>query len=306
MRYYWVILILLIACSPSAEPQPAPVIPEPQPAIIEKPLPPAAQPPGETAVHGVKQTGSLGTFAYGLSDDNRVLHIEKTGALWEYEYSNGRLIGISGPENIEFFYDQGKLARIDLGSSNLVLSYDNAGRLLNVEGGRENLHMEYDSANHLRSVKRGVAGETLIDYDKQDKVKYLTRGLVTTDVEFDDKNRVRNFDGGDTNFILGYWRDDKMISLTGKTFGTGLTISYGSGHPPFEAKFIHADDDSVFNSGNTEALYKVVDEYTYCKFIRRLPGVLFDGISYTYYTNYFGGDIVDYIKMQFACVPYEA
>jgi len=130
MRYFIALLIILVACSPTVEVEQAEPIPEPQPIIYEKPLPPVPISQSETAVHGVKQTGSLGTFAYGLSEDNRLLHVEKTGALWEYEYSEGRLIGISGPESIEFFYERGKLTRIDLGSSDVKFSYDNAGIII--------------------------------------------------------------------------------------------------------------------------------------------------------------------------------
>ena len=152
-----------------------------------------------------------------------------------------------------------------------------------------------------------MAGETSIDYDKQGKIKYLTRGLITTNVYFDDKNRVRNFDADDTKFIIGYWRDNKVISLTGMTFGQGLTVSYGPDYPPLQAKMIYENNDnSVFTAAYTDTLYTAVDQYVYCKYIRRLKELLFEGISYAFYVNYFKGDLAGYLQMQFACIPYEA
>ena len=151
-----------------------------------------------------------------------------------------------------------------------------------------------------------VCGETKLDHDKEGKIISLTRGLKKTEVFYDDKNRVRNFDADDTKFIFGYWRDDKVISLTGKTFGAGLGLSYGPDYPPFEAKLVHVDDDSTFTSAYTETLYTVVDDYVYCVHVRRLKDLLFEGISYAFYVNYFKGDLPGYIARHFICLPYEA
>ncbi len=297
-------MCILVACVPVPE---AKVEPTSTPPIVAPTLAIAReQSSAEPATRTVKQEGSLGTVVYGLTEDNRVVRIEKTDAVWEYLYENGRLTEIRGPENVEFMYQRGKLASVDSGPLKLEFRYDSRGRLVEVKGFKETLHMEYDSLDLLRGVKRGVAGETGIDYDKQGKIKYLTRGLVTTNVYFDDKGRVRNFDADDVKFILGYWRDGKIISLTGKTFGAGLTASYGPGYPPFEADIISSEDASKFTSPYTDTLYKVVDTYLYCKHVRRLKDVLFDGISYTFYVNYFKGDLPGYLAMQFACVPYEA
>ena len=300
---FW--MCILVACvpvpepikEPTPEPVSEPVVEEP---VIEQKF--ESEPPTRT----VKQAGNIGTFVYGLTEDNRIVRIEKTGAVWEYRYDRGRLVKITGPENIEFFYDRDKLSAIDSGATKLQFEYDARGRLTTVKGGRETLNIWHDTLDYVRGVKRGVAGETSIDYDKQGKVKYLTRGPITTNVFFDDRGRVRNFDADNTKFILGYWRDDKVISLSGKTFGQGLAISYGPDYPPFEATLVHAEDKSKFTSAYTDTLYKVVDEYTYCKYIRRLKEVLFDGISYTFYTSYFKGDLPGYFAMQFACLPYEA
>lgn len=85
-----------------------------------------------------------------------------------------------------------------------------------------------------------------------------------------------------------------------------MTVSYGPDFPPFEAGIISPDDKSKFTAAYTDALYKVVDEYVYCRHVRRLKEVLFEGISYAFYVNYFKGDLAGYIAMQFKCVPYES
>ncbi len=304
MKVFLLLLLLLIACRPDYVPEK-----KPEPASLpamETPIPEQKQFESEPATRTVKQTGSIGTFIYGLSEDNRMVNIEKTGAAWKYNYENGRLAEITGPQDIEFLYAQDKLVAIDFGSTKLQLKYDSRGRLVEVKGAQETLHIDYDSLDQIRGVRRGVAGETSIDYDKEGRIKYLTRGKITTNVFFDDKNRVRNFDADDTKMIFGYWRDDKLISLTGTTFGSGLTASYGPDYPPFEASIISAEDKSKFTGAYTDTLYKVVDEYLYCKYVRRLKEVLFEGISYAFYVNYFKGDLTGYIAMQFKCVPYEA
>ena len=165
--------------------------------------------------------------------------------------------------------------------------------------------MDYDSWDNLRAVRRGVAGKTEFDYDDNGMIKRITHGPVTN-VFYDDRNRVRNFDADDTQFIAGYWRDDKVISFSGKTFGQGLTVSYGPVHPPFEAKVIYSGDDSVFTAAYTNTLYKVVDDYVYCKYVRRLKDVSFDGVSYAFFVNYFKKGLPEYLAMQSACVPYES
>lgn len=303
-RLFALLLFLLLACRPDYVPEKKP---EPTAApAVETPAPEQKKFEAEPATRTVKQTGSIGTFVYGLSEDNRIVNIEKTGSKWKYEYENGKLAEINGPQNIEFLYEQNKLSAIDFGATKLQFKYDSRGRLVEIKGAQETLHVDYDSLDQIRGIRRGVAGETSIDYDKEGKIKYLTRGKVTTNVFFDDKNRVRNFDADDTKMIFGYWRDDKLISLSGMTFGGGLTVSYGPDYPPFEANIISSEDKSKFTAAYTDTLYKVVDEYMYCKYVRRLKEVLFEGISYAFYVNYFKGDLAGYIAMQFKCVPYES
>ncbi len=297
---FWI--LILAACVPVSEiKEPAPITQEPVAEQVSVSLPGKLEP----ATRTVKQTGNLGTFVYGLSEDNRLVRVEKTGAVWDYHYENGRLAEISGPELIEFLYLNDRLSAIDVGAVKFQFTYDSRGRLVEVKGPQENLHVDYDTLDRIRAVRRGVAGATGFDYDNQGNIKHLTRGSIVTNVFFDDRGRVRNFDADDTKFILGYWRDDKLISLTGKTFGPGLSVSYGPDYPPFEAKIVHESDDSTFTSAYTDTLYKVVDEYVYCKYVRRLKEVLFEGISYSFYVNYFNGDLPGYLAMQFACLPYE-
>jgi len=293
-------MCMLVACTPVAEEvKKAPVSPE-----VKEPVVAPSSLKEEPVTRTVKQTGSLGTFVYGLSEDNRILSIEKTGALWKYKYENGRLASISGPQNIDFIYNKTKLGAIHSGPNRLNFMYDLRDRLVEVKGAQETLHMDYDSIDEIRAVRRGIAGETSIDYDKKGKIKYLTRGPVTTNVYFDDRNRVRSFDAGDSKFILGYWRDDKLISLT--ALGPGVAVSYGPDYPPFEADVISASDNSQFTAAYTDTLYKVVDEYIYCQYVRALKDVLFEGTSYTVYVNYFKGDMAGYLAMQYRCIPYES
>lgn len=259
----------------------------------------------ETVTRTVRQTGSLGTFVYELNDDNKIISIEKTGEKWEYAYENNRLTEIKGPKNIEFLYEKNRLAAIDTGAQKLLLDYDALGRLLEAKGYKETLRFDYNSNNRLTGVRRGAVAAANIDYDKKGMIKQLKRGNVPTSVYFDDKGRIRNFDSDEIKLILGYWRDGRLISLTGKAFGNGLTVSYGPGYPPREAEVISTEDNSRFTTDNTETLYKVVDEYLYCKYVRRLKELLFESNSYAFYTNYFRQELPEYIAMQFACQPYE-
>ncbi len=303
-RIVFIFLCILVACVPVSE-----TVPEP----VEKPVEtvqPVVQPPvavkAEPATRTVKRSGSIGTFVYGLTEDNRVISIDKDDADWKFVYENGRLAEITGDQNIEFLYEQGKLSAIDFGATKLLLKYDSRGRLVEVKGGQQTLYMDYNSLDLVRSVKRNSVVSASFDYDDKGMLRSLSRGPIQTTIFFDDKGRVRNFDADDTKFILGYWRDDKLISLTGKTFGKGVAVSYGPDYPPFRADIISGEDNSVFTAAYTDTLYKVVDEYLYCEYVRRLKDVLFDGISYAFFVNYFKGDLADYIAMQFRCIPYEA
>jgi hypothetical protein len=302
MKKWFLLLVVLAACVSEQPPVPAPVE-----KVVEK-VPDLVVPQlkSEPATRTVKQTGSLGTFVYGLTEDNRLVRIEKTGAVWEYHYENGRLAEITGPQNIEFLYVQGKLSAIDTETSKLIFKYDSRDRLVEVKGGKETLYIDYDTIDRIHQVRRGVAGATGFVYDDKNFVKTVLRGPIETPVFFDDRNRVRNFDADDTKFIIGYWRDDKVISLTGKTFGRGVAVSYGPDYPPFEADIIYAEDDSRFTSAYTDTLYKITDEYVYCKYVRRLKDLLFEGLSFVFYENYFKGGLAGYFAMQFACIPYEA
>ena len=298
-----VLVCLLVACVPVSEPISEPVQPEIKQAVQAPSVEVAKV---EPATRTVKQTGSLGTFIYGLTEDNRVVSIDKTGAEWKFVYENGRLAEIVGSQNIEFLYEQGKLSAVDSGASKLSLRYDSRGRLVEVKGGQQTLYIDYNTLDLVRSVKRNAVVSASFEYDDKGIMKSLSRGSIITGIFFDDKDRVRNFDADDTKFILGYWRDDKLISLTGKTFGQGVAVSYGPDYPPFKADVISGEDNSIFTAAYTDTLYTAVDEYLYCKYVRRLKDVLFDGISYAFFVNYFKGDLADYIAMQFRCIPYEA
>ncbi len=306
-RLIIVLLCLLVACVPVSQPAPPQVDYKPVQQIDQLPVEKAPeQLKAEPATRTVKQTGSLGTFVYGLSEDNRIINVEKTGAEWEFHYENGRLTEITGPQDIEFLYERGRLSAIDFGATKLLLRYDSRDRLVEAKGAQQTLYIDYNTLDLVRSVKRNAVVSASFDYDDKGVMKSLSRGSIVTNVFFDDKSRVRNFDADDTKFILGYWRDNKLISLTGKTFAKGIAVSYGPDYPPFEADVISAEDNSRFTSAYTDTLYKVVDEYLYCKYVRLLKDLPFEGISYAFFVNYFKGDIADYIEMQYRCIPYEA
>ncbi len=253
----------------------------------------------------VMQTGKLGTVEYGLTDDNKLVHIKKTGAVWKFNYENNRLVEITGPKNIEFLYKQDKVDAVDFGASKVQFEYDSHGKLVSLTGEQYPVYIDYDSKNRVRSIRRGISGKTDVDYDKNERITAITRGPKVMNVYYDEKNRTRAFDGDDTKFILGYWKDDKLISLTGKTFGLGLTVSYGPGLPPTEALIVNQDDDSRFEAAYTDTVYSLVDTYLYCKYLRRLKSVSFEGQSYAFFVNYFDSRIDDYFMMNYVCIPFE-
>jgi|GEM_PF-2436030 len=298
------IFLLIIACRTETEQKPIPqeIVQEqiiiPENASINSPQ--VADP----IVRAVKQTGSI-TSTYGLTKDNRIRTIEKNNEKWEYIYQKGKLSEIKGPTNIEFFYDQGKIHQIKTPDTTLLFHYDQFDRLSHITGGRETIYFSYDSQNNIRTVNRGVAGETALSYDKNGNIKEIERAKRITKLYYDDRNRVRQFDGDETQLILGYFRDDKLISLTGNTFGQGLAVSYGPGHPPLEAKIVYGSDTNMITSSETESLYKITDDYLYCNYGRRLPDILFEGNSFAIFKNYYNGTMSEYLIKQYMCVPYE-
>jgi len=255
-------------------------------------------------VKSVKQTGTI-TATYGLTKDDRIRTIEKNGEKWEYIYQRGKLSEIKGPTNIEFFYNQGKLHQIKTQGTTLLFNYDQAERPSHITGGKETIYLGYDTQNNIRTVNRGVAGETAISYDKNGNVKEIERARRITKLYYDDRDRVRQFDGDETQLILGYFKDDKLISMSGNTFGQGLTISYGPGTPPLEAKIIHGQETTTITSSETNSQYTITDDYIYCNFARRLPEIIFEGNSFAIFKNYYNGTITDYLVKHYTCVPYE-
>lgn len=296
-----VILLLLVACSTAQEPI-VEKTKEQQPTIETQVIntPEAIEP----VVKNVVQTGTQNAN-YGFTRDNKLRTIEKDGQKWEYVYQKGKLTEIKGPKNVEFFYDQGKLHQIKEGAKSIIFNYDQAERLSSITGGRETIYLSYDTLQNLRTVNRGVAGETAFNYDKNNNIKEIERAKRITTLYYDDKNRVRQFDGDETQLIMGYFKDDKLISLTGNVQGKGIMVSYGPSQPPIEAKVIHDAGTNTLISSDTNALYQVVDDMIYCKQLRRLPEILFEGVSYAFYDNYYNGTITDYFFKHYTCAPYE-
>lgn len=297
-----IILVFLVACS-TAQVQTEEKQTAETPTIVE---PIAVNTPEaiEPVVKNVIQTGTQNAN-YGFTRDNKIRTIEKDGQKWEYNYQKGKLVEIKGPRNIEFFYDQGKLHQIKEDARSIIFNYDQAERLSSITGGRETIYFSYDTSQNLRTVNRGVAGETAFNYDKNNNVKEIERSKRITTLYYDDRNRVRQFDGDETQLILGYYKDDKLISLTGNIQGKGMAVSYGPSHPPMEAKIIHGIEKYTLTASDTNALYQVVDDIIYCKQVRRLPDLLFEGVSFAFYKNYYNGTITDYFFKQYICAPYE-
>lgn len=296
-----IILILLVACSTAQEPPKQTELPE-----TSEVQTPVVNTPEliEPVVKNVIQKGTQNAN-YGFTKDNKLRTIEKDGQKWEYNYQKGKLTEIKGPREIEFFYDQGKLHQIKEGAKSIIFNYDQAERLSSITGGRETIYFSYDTAQNLRTVNRGVAGETAFNYDKNNNVKEIERSKKITTLYYDDRNRVRQFDGDETQLILGYFKDDKLISITGNVQGKGTTVSYGPTQPPIEAKIIHDAGSTILTSSDTNALYQVVDDMMYCKQLRRLPDILFEGVSFAFYDNYYNGTVTDYFFKHYTCAPYE-
>lgn len=294
-------LILLVSCSvrPPLE-QPA----EERAVVNETPVrepEPAKLYDDTSATRTVKQESSSGVANYGLTENNVLVYVKKNGENWNYKYENGLLSEIDGPESFEFLYRQGLLDSIDFGARKIFFKYDNRNRLIKIEGLQYPVYIDYDSKDRVIAVRRGVSGKTSIAYDSRNRIESISRGPKIMNVYYDEKNRTRGFDGDDTHFILGYWKDGKLISLTGRTFGTGLTVSYGPDLPPTEALIVHAEDDSRFTASYTNTVYKVADLYLYCKYIRRLKSIPFEGQSFAFFMDYFDGSVADYFKMNYVC-----
>ena len=293
MKYYLLILLLLTSC----------LVPEP--TITEEPvqhevqeeimLPAVPDEPVTPAVKTVTQVSEGEKRFYGYDENNNLVYFESPKGEWSFVYENGRIKKILGPKDFILDFTNGELVENGVTSA---VEYDN-GRLTTIESNPP-LHFEWDSNDNLRIVTRGVAGKTSLDYDDDHDIKYITRGSVTTDVRYDDKKRARVLSADDVSYILGYWRDNKLMKVTGSLQGEGMEVSYGPGYPPTAAEIISAEDETEFSAPDTETLYDAVDKYVYCGYVRRLP-VPFDGISYTVFHDYFNGSIEDYITLNKIC-----
>ncbi|PIN75496.1 hypothetical protein COV18_03000 [Candidatus Woesearchaeota archaeon CG10_big_fil_rev_8_21_14_0_10_37_12] len=257
----------------------------------------------ELATKIVTQKSSQGRKDFGFSEDGRLLRVDIEDGSWDLWYENGTLVEITGPKRVEFRYVEGLLSEIKTADKTFSLTYDSFDRLVELKGGSEPLRADFDGFNNLRVAHTGTITSHL-RYNEKNNVNRITKGSVDMNVVYDDKDRVRNFNADSLKFILGYWRDDKLISLSGNLFGGGLTVSYGI-HPPREAQIIFTEDDSSFKATETELLYTVVDNYLYCNYVRNFGDLLFENIGYAFYVNYFGGTFNEYIIHQFACLPYE-
>jgi len=286
MKYLFLIFILLIACSNNVIEQKV------EQEIIQEPIhtETIAQITSDPITKTVKQVINNKEYQYGFSDDNRLLRINDI----KFIYDSGRLVSFG---NNKLGYEGDKLVSI----GDFSLTYT-ANHLSSVSSSK-NWYFDYVMGN-LDKIRLGVSGGTSFNYNS-DRIKSFNRGNLITNIKYDDKVRIRSFDSGDSELILGYWRDNKLISLTGSLAQKSLTISYGPDYPPFEAKFVSDSDNSIFTSAYTENLYSAVDFYLYCNYIYR-PELLFDGISYSIFINYFNGSVEDYVLNTFLCGVYES
>jgi len=237
------------------------------------------------------------TIHYGYDENDNLVSITTPNQNITLIYVNGTLREVRAQDQIQYHYKDGKLNQIIINEEIRPLFYDENEKLLEYQA-HENVHFSY-SDGQLKRARRGVAGTTSISHD-HGRVSALTRGSVRIAVRYDEKDRMRVFDGGDTHFVLGYWRDNKIIKLTGNTLGQGIEVSYGPEPTPTRAQLIAEDDKTTFTSPETNILYDAVDRYLYCTYVRRLP-VLFEGISYTIYTQYHNKTLQDYLVTNTLC-----
>ncbi len=240
----------------------------------------------------VTQSFDKTEIIYGFDKENNIVRIEFPDKTFELKYEQNKLIEIN---NNKFSYSDGKLIEINDGE---VTKFEQDGNILKITNG-ENWDLVYDSKELLRQASRGGV-KTNLDYYPNGMVESISRGSVTSNVLYDDKDRLRSITIGNSNIILGYWKDNKLIKITGQTYGKGTEVSYGLNN----AKIISASDDSEFTATDIDSLYKVVDFYLYCKYLKRLP-VMFDGVSYAIFTNYFKENVQDYFIMNKKCEIYE-
>lgn len=233
---------------------------------------------------------------YGYDDNNNLVYIKNDNE-WTLLYENKTLKKIIGPKTYVFEYNENGLSKIE-NEKTTPFFYDETGKLLEMQD-KENVHFSY-SGERISAVTRGVAGRTAITYDDKNRTQTITKGSITTLTRYDDKNRLRLLDGGDIHLVLGYWRDNKLIKITGNTLGEGIEVSYGPETKPTKATIIKEGTEPKFSSPETEILYNTVDLYLYCNYVRRLP-VIWDGISYTVFREYYKEDIQDYFVKNIIC-----
>jgi len=297
MKYLFLILLLLTAC----------LVPAPKPiehAAVKTnettALPSLPEAPVSLAVKTVTQAENGEQKYYGYDEANKLVYFEGPNGSWNFVYDGDRIEKILGPKDFLLDFKTGEI--VENGAASAV-TYDDQGRLIEI-GSNPPLHFEWDSKGDLRVVTRGVAGKTSLDYDDEHNIKYITRGSVSSDIRYDDKDRVRVINADDVNYVVGYWKDSKLMKVTGSLQGKGMEVSYGPDYPPTSAGIISAADTTEFTAPDTETLYLTVDLYLYCNYIRRLP-VPFDGVSFTLFHNYFAGDIEDYIILNTLCEAIE-
>lgn len=288
-----VLLLLLVSCVPPYQPEQVESRPVEE---IEQPVQ-ERQPVVAVATKTVKRVSSGEEAVYGLNGRNELVHVENDRE-WNIVREDGGIRMMTNPSYLTTTYEDGKLSTF----GSMSFFYNARGDLTKVETDRESLRMQYDGRGRVDGVQRGMV-KTELFFDNAGKIEKFVRGPTTTQVAYDDRNRTRKLDTGGSQLILGYWRADKLASLSGNIVGPAVTVSYGPGFPPLQASIVHEEDDSRFSSTDPEALFAVVDKYLYCNYVR--SGSVFDPAGYVVFHNYVSDSFEDYVLMDVLCEAYE-
>lgn len=227
---------------------------------------------------------------YGYANDGRILQIGKT----KFRYHNKTLLKIENEKkNITLNYEKGKISNI----GNTAITRDKLGRIIEIKNPDEKLTITYDSKSLPRQVYL-YKTKTSLDYDEKDNVKYITRGMNTLNVYYNEDNLIKDIDADNQNHLIIAYKGKDIAMLSGTLFGTGLTIDYSTDLQ--NARILNPDDDSKFKTSNNEALHKTVDKYIYCTKIKK-TNKIFEANAYAFFRTYFDENFDEYVIMNQYC-----
>jgi RNase P/RNase MRP subunit p29 len=256
----------------------------------------AEENPYQTCTH----TKNKKETKYHFSEDGRILEINGK----KFYYLEDKLIIIKEKKNqeknieidtkiTELAYQDGKLMKI----GETILLRDTQNRISNIESPEKKISIIYDS----KSLPREIIvynTKTSFDYDKEDRLKFITKGQLSIEIHYNENNLPNDFDAGNQNKLIIGYRGKKIATLGGTLFGKGLAIDYL--RDGLKAKIFNIEDDSEFFAETEEALKKTIDLYIYCKKIRT-SGDFFDSKAYVFFRQYFSKEIEDFLIMEEYC-----